>query len=82
MTHPYKAYIHDLASIIREKANKSISIESCSDFESGRALAYAEILSIMQNQADSFEIPRNKIGLDGFDPMCDFVNSEVNKKAK
>ncbi len=44
-------------------------------FQAGRALAYTEVLSLMQSQADSFQIPREVLALDGFDPVSDLARA-------
>jgi hypothetical protein len=40
-----------------------------SGFEQGRALAYIEVLSLMQNQADAFGLDREQLCLSGFEPL-------------
>ncbi len=72
------SYLQDLVHILRESAREAR--EECrasggaDTFECGRALAYAEVLSRMQCQADAFMIPRTALGLDGFDPAADLAS--------
>jgi len=44
------------------------------EFEQGRAMAYVEVLSLMQNQADAFQVPREELLLAGFDPEVDPID--------
>jgi hypothetical protein len=73
-TPDYAAYIRDLVYLLREagaEAQRERKQNPGSGFEQGRALAYIEVLSLMQNQADSFMIAREEVGLAGFDPLND-----------
>jgi hypothetical protein len=73
-TGDYIAYIRDLVYLLREtgaEARRERDQNPGSEFEQGRALAYVEVLSLMQNQADSFMISKEEIGLAGFDPLND-----------
>jgi hypothetical protein len=73
-TPDYAAYIRDLVYLLREagaEAQRERKQNPDSGFEQGRALAYIEVLSLMQNQADSFMIAREEVGLAGFDPLND-----------
>jgi hypothetical protein len=73
--HDYASYLRDLVVLLREagaEAQRNKKREP--DFvryHEGREMAYIEVLSLMQNQADSFLIPRETIGLAGFDPVND-----------
>ena len=71
----YKNYLRDLVYRLRENGAKaqvqSRSAQDGREFQQGRAMAYMEILSMMQNQADSFQIPRDDLLLSGFDPLND-----------
>ena len=55
----YRNYIRDVVYLLREigadAQRKSRKTEQSSDFDAGRALAYVEVLSMMQNQADAFQ---------------------------
>jgi len=73
----YKNYLIDLVSLLKEAAAEArAAAESKQPFEAGRALAYAEVIALMQSQADAFMIAREKLNLDGFDAMCDFGRAE------
>ena len=81
MAHDYQAYIRDLVLRLKEEAQgareDSRDEGSGEGFQAGRALAYAEVLSAMQNQADSFFIPRELLALDGLDPVADLAGEKA-----
>ena len=56
----YKNYLRDLVYRLRENGAKAVAqgrgAQSGREFQQGRAMAYMEILSMMQNQADVFQI--------------------------
>lgn len=71
----YKNYLRDIVFRIRENGAKAVARgreeQDGREFQQGRALAYIEILSMMQNQADVFQIEREELLLSGFDPVND-----------
>jgi hypothetical protein len=71
----YAAYIRDLAYMFREAASGARRDKESrpqeARYHEGREMAYIEALLLMQSQADSFMIPREDIGLRGFDPLKD-----------
>ncbi len=72
----YKDFVRDLVYLLRETAAEARrrSAAGSSDFDSGRASAYVEVLSLMQNQADAFQLPRDELLLSGFDPETDSLD--------
>jgi hypothetical protein len=68
----YKNYIRDLVYLLRqtgaEAQRRSAEAGPAAQFEAGRAMAYVEVLSLMQNQADAFQLPPDQLLLSGFDP--------------
>lgn len=78
LINEYKAYIRDLVYILRERCaearRKSEGTEEGSDFDDGRTMGYVEVLSLMQHQADAFQLPREDLLLAGFDPERDPVD--------
>ena len=76
----YEHYVFELGAIIKERAmeakadhEKSYSGTKAGEFESGRLLAFNEVVSIMQQQAESFDIPLEKLHLQGIDPDRDLL---------
>ena len=84
MKHDLQSYLRDLVYLLKEEAEKarenSRDEGTGTGFQAGRALAYAEVLSLMQSQADSFLIPRDMLGLEGFDPAADLAASYIGSK--
>ena len=74
----FKNYIRDVVYLLRETGaeaqRKSKRKEQAPDFDAGRALAYVEVLSLMQNQADAFQLSRDDLLLGGFDPEVDPID--------
>jgi hypothetical protein len=67
------AYSRDLVYLLRERGADAARLQASSTgddamFQSGRALAYVEVLSLMQHQADAFMLNATELGLVGFDP--------------
>ncbi|MBK8213030.1 MAG: hypothetical protein IPK71_04705 [Myxococcales bacterium] len=75
MNSDYADYIRDLFYMFREAAaeaqrDKKTRPEEAA-YHEGREMAYVEVLLRMQSQADAFMIPREDVGLSGFDPLKD-----------
>ena len=76
MKPDYASYIRDLVYLFREsgaeaRRDKTSGKSGDSRYHEGREMAYVEALLFMQSQADAFMIPREELGLDGFDPLKD-----------
>jgi hypothetical protein len=73
MSSVYAEYLRDIVYLLRERganaAKECRANESL--FNEGREVAFREVLSMMQNQADVFGVPRNEICLSGFDALVD-----------
>lgn len=69
------AYIRDLVHLFREAAAEAQrdkkSFPDSAGYHEGREMAYVEALLWMQSQADAFMIPREDLGMSGFDPLKD-----------
>ena len=76
MSELYANYIRDVVYMIRERAAQAMKENQSkpSALNEGRELAFREVLSVMQNQADVFQIPREAVCLDGFDPLSGRVD--------
>lgn len=65
----YKNYIGDLGVITTEYAREAIQDHSSSKdtdeeaYKAGYMMAFHRIVTLMQQQADAFEIPLDQIGL-------------------
>jgi hypothetical protein len=71
----HKLYLRDLGCLIKELAveSKQAATESQSDFATGYMAGFHRVVSLMQQQAEAFEIPLGDIALDGFDPDSELV---------
>lgn len=71
MNNPYASYIRDIVYLLRERTAQAAreNQASGSPFNEGREAALREVLSMMQNQADIFGVPRDEICLDGFEAL-------------
>jgi hypothetical protein len=72
-------YLRDLGFLLREagedakrRAQRPWRSKN-RQWESGRQFAYMEVLSLMQQQAESFELPLSDLGLEGFDAERDLL---------
>src|SRR4030067_14037 len=68
----YRFYLYDLGPIIIEraleaKASKKAAQKESPDYEyaAGRLMAFNEVISIMQQQAEGFDIPLEEMKLKG-----------------
>jgi hypothetical protein len=69
-------YLRDLAYLLREaafQAKGTATARPADDFQGGRAFAYYEVLSLMQQQAEVFDLPLAKLALEGFDADRDLL---------
>jgi len=71
MNDLHQAYLFDLVYRLRERTAEAASDHESSGtpFTNGAEAAFREVLSIMQNQAETFGIPLAEICLDGFQPL-------------
>lgn len=69
-------YLRDLGTQVRADAlNVRRDQADGGEFERGQAFAYYRVLSLMQQQAGTFGLQLNEIGLDGLDPDRDLLSS-------
>ena len=84
--HVHAYYLRDLGYLLRERAEEAarkarsigakrpVPERTVADaFDKGVAHAYYEVLSVMQNQAEAFEIPLADLALEGLDPERDLI---------
>ncbi|MCK4766073.1 MAG: hypothetical protein KAW12_27995 [Candidatus Aminicenantes bacterium] len=75
----YKDYLLDLIVILKEyaseaKSNKVKSIATKDeDYNTGYLMGYHRVISLMQQQAEGFQIPLEELGLDKIDPDRDLI---------
>jgi len=78
MTDTHANYLRDLGQLVRERgerAKKEATSAAPEDkiFQQGRLMAYYEVLSLMQQQAEAFDLALNDLGLSGLDPDSDLI---------
>jgi hypothetical protein len=71
-------YVHDLSVLLKEKALEAkkesrSAPESERAFALGRLMAFHEVISLMQQQAQAFGIALEELGLDNIQPERDLV---------
>lgn len=75
----YKNYLYDLGPIImgralEAKAEKQTAHPgSAKDYQAGRLLAFNEVISIMQQQAEGLGISLKDLRLNGIEPDRDLI---------
>lgn len=76
----YKNYLFDLGPIIMERAleartekRATSNTTSEKDYAAGRLMAFNEVISIMQQQAEGLGIPLKDLRLDGIEPDRDLL---------
>jgi hypothetical protein len=76
----YKWFLYDLGPILKERAllhrAERDSAEPGSrsrEFHSGLVLGFNEVISILQQQADGFQIAHRELRLDDIDPDRDLT---------
>ncbi len=75
MSENYANYLRDLTGLIIEKA-KEAKLERDSTpegYEIGRLMAYHEIVSLMQQQAEIFDLSFEEIGMPNMNPDIDLL---------
>jgi hypothetical protein len=78
VTDVHENYLRDLGDLIRRhagEAKEAVARSQADDlaFQQGRLMAYAEVVSLMQQQAAAFDLPLIDVALDGFDPERDLL---------
>ena len=78
MTDTADNYLRDLGFLLRERAFEAKASFHAADkesrgFESGRYMAYYEVLALMLSQAQAFDLPLSMLALDGVDAERDLI---------
>jgi hypothetical protein len=76
----YKHYLEDLGEVVKARAleakeerTKEPQGSPGYDFQCGRLVAFNEIISILQQQAEGFGINLDELNLDDIDPDQDLI---------
>ena len=71
----YQNYLKDLGALLKEMAleAKQDAATKKTEFSIGYMARFHRVVSLMQQQAESFNISLKEIGLDDFDPDEDLV---------
>jgi hypothetical protein len=76
----YANYLFDLGLLLKERALQARAERDASpdgspdrEFQSGRVIAFNEVISIMQQQAEGFEISLADLRLEDIDPDRDLT---------
>ena len=76
----YKWYLYDLGYILKERALQAKEEKGATEentlereFQSGRVIAFNEVISIMQQQAKGFDIPLDDMRLNDIEPDRDLT---------
>jgi len=78
-TEVHRHYLRDLGYLVKERAlaarqrERQAKGSDAHEFESGYAMAWYEIASLMQGQAVAFQLPLADLALDGLDPDKDLL---------
>lgn len=73
MTNKHSNYLLDIGSLIKEKADEAKNSGGDDDYEVGYRMALYEVISLMHQQAEAFNIDLKDINLDGIDPERDYL---------
>ena len=71
----YENYLRDLGTLIKEMAldAKKTANDKQTDFSVGYLTGFHRVVSLMQQQAEAFNIPLEKIGMNDIDPDSELV---------
>ena len=79
MSDIHANYLADLGFLLRQQAiaarDASVAASGTEDaaYETGRVMAYHEVMSLVVSQAEAFQLPLKDLRLDGFDPEGDLL---------
>ncbi len=75
----FENYLKDLIYLLKENAleavgnTKKLAKKEDLEFSQGYSTAYYEVISLLQNQAQAFNIPLEELGLDDINPDKDLL---------
>lgn len=81
MTEPdkYRLYLYDLGHFVKEEAlDSKRKLEAASpgtdkSYEEGQLIAFYRIITLMQQQAEGFDIPLKDLQLEDIEPDRDLI---------
>jgi len=68
----YKNFLVDIVSEILEKAEEAKEVES-SEFQKGYNYALYEIISLLIQQSENFNLNKEELGLNDIDPESNYL---------
>ena len=75
----FKYYLHDLGMLLKEKAQAAQNEkdnpvdQKDNDYNIGYLMAFHEVIDLMKQQADAFDIKQDEIGLADIDAERDLL---------
>lgn len=75
----YRYYLYDLGFLLKEDAleakreREAAKGSEAYEFHNGRVMAYYEVITLMQQQAEGFDIPLEELRLEDVDPDRDLI---------
>ncbi len=75
----FKYYLHDLGMLLKEKAQAAKNEkdnpvdQKDNDYNIGYLMAFHEVIDLMKQQADAFDIKQDEIGLADIDAERDLL---------
>jgi hypothetical protein len=76
-SHAY--YLRDLGLLLREDAEEAV-LEArrpdATEFDQGRRMAYYSVISLMQDQARTFDLPLADLAFEDFEPDRDILSNQ------
>jgi len=75
MSNPHADFLRDLVGLLVEKARKAKAERDASgtDYELGQLMAYYETVSLIQQQAEAFDLSFEDIGMPAIDPEAELL---------
>jgi hypothetical protein len=75
----FKLYIKYMGALLKEQAKEAKldadkPDEGFEDYNTGQLMAYYSVLTLLKNQASTFDISQEEIGLADIDPDADLLS--------
>ena len=75
----YKNYVHDLGLLLKELGEEALENYNSSmgtdeeSYKLGYLMGFHRVLTLMQQNAEGFNIEKGELGMSGFDPDSDLI---------